>query len=70
MMLGRARSLAAGGRLREALTVLDSVWSADPQKPEVDRLRADIQRQLIGAATRPPAPAVARDRDKQTSRQP
>jgi tetratricopeptide (TPR) repeat protein len=70
MMLGRARSLVAGGRLREALTVLDSVWSADPQKPEVDRLRADIQHQLIGGATRPPAPAVVRDRDKQTSRQP
>jgi tetratricopeptide (TPR) repeat protein len=70
MMLGRARSLVAGGRLREALTVLDSVWSADPQKPEVDRLRADIQRQLIGAATGSPVPAVVRDPDKQTSRQP
>ena len=69
MMLGRARSLAAVGRLREALTVLDSVWSADPQKPEVDHLRADLQRQLIAAATRPPVPAVVRDRDK-TSRQP
>ncbi len=70
MMLGRARSLVAGGHLREALTVLDSVWSADPQKPEIDRLRADIQRKLIGAATRSPAPAVVRDRDKQPSRQP
>jgi tetratricopeptide (TPR) repeat protein len=70
MMLGRARALAAGGRLREALTVLDAVWSADPQKPEVDRLRADIQRQLIGLATRPPSPAPIRDRDKETSRQP
>jgi tetratricopeptide (TPR) repeat protein len=70
LMLGRARSLAAGGRLREALTVLDSVWPADPQKPEVDRLRADIQRQLIGLAIRPPSPALVRDRDKETSRQP
>jgi tetratricopeptide (TPR) repeat protein len=70
MMLGHARALAAGGRLHEALTVLDSVWSADPQKPEVDRLRADIQRQLIGLATRPPSTALVRDRNKETSRQP
>jgi hypothetical protein len=70
MMLGRARSLVAGGRLREALTVLDSVWLADPQKPEVDRLRVDIQRQLIGLATRPPSPALVRGREKETSRQP
>jgi tetratricopeptide (TPR) repeat protein len=70
MMLGRARSLAAGGHLREALTLLDSVWPADPQKSEVDHLRADIQRRLIGAVTRPPVPAAVRDRDKQTSRQP
>jgi tetratricopeptide (TPR) repeat protein len=70
VMLGRARSLVAGGRLREALTVLDSVWSADPQKPEVDRLRSDIQRQLIGLATRLPSPALVPGRDKEASRRP
>jgi tetratricopeptide (TPR) repeat protein len=70
MMLGRARSLAAGGRLREALTLLDSVWSADPQKPEVDRLRADIQRQLIGLATRPSSHSLVRGRDKEMPRRP
>jgi hypothetical protein len=69
-MLGRARALAAGGRLREALTVLDAVWAADPQKPEADRLRADIQRQLIAMAIRPRSSALVRARDRETSRQP
>jgi tetratricopeptide (TPR) repeat protein len=45
--LARARSLAAGGHLRDALTVLDAVRSTDPQKADADRLRTDIQRQLI-----------------------
>ena len=70
MMLGRARALAAGGRLREALTVLDAVWAADPQKPEADRLRADIQRQLIALAIRPRSSALVRARDRETSHQP
>jgi tetratricopeptide (TPR) repeat protein len=51
--LNTARSLAARGRLHEALTALDDVRSTDPQKQDADRLRADIQRQLL-AATRLP----------------
>lgn len=55
--LGRARALLQGGRLREALATLDAVRATDPQKAEADRLRADIQKQLIGlsALTSPAA---------------
>jgi tetratricopeptide (TPR) repeat protein len=50
--LARARVLAAGGHLREALSSLDGVRPTDPQKLDADRLRGDIQRQLL-ALTRP-----------------
>jgi tetratricopeptide (TPR) repeat protein len=46
-ILGRARALAAGGHLRDALVLAESIRATDPQKPEADRLRADIQRQLL-----------------------
>jgi hypothetical protein len=49
--LARARSLAAGGHLRDALTALDLVRATDLQKPEADRLRADIQRELLNPAS-------------------
>lgn len=63
--LARARAFAAGGRLRDALTTLDLVRPTDPQKEDADRLRADVQRQIMAltaaaAAARgaaPPAPA-------------
>jgi len=48
--LARAKGLAAGGHLHEALTSLDEVRSTDPQKAEADRLRGDIQRQLLTLA--------------------
>jgi hypothetical protein len=53
--LARARSLAAGGSLHDALSVLDGVRSTDPQKADADRLRADLQRELLrlGAERRP-----------------
>ena len=55
MALARARSLAASGRFHDALTLLDLVRPTDPQQAEADRLRADIQRQLLGlAATQAP----------------
>ena len=47
MALTRARSLAAGGALHDALSVLDGVRATDPQKPDADRLRADLQRELL-----------------------
>lgn len=48
--LTRARTLATNGHLRDALAVLDTIPPTDMQRPEVDRLRADIQRQLLGLA--------------------
>jgi len=45
--LGRARQLAATGRLREALAMLDGVRATDVQRADADRLRADIQRQML-----------------------
>ena len=54
--LARARTLASGGRLRDALGALNRVRATDPEKGEADRLRGEIQQQLIGLAT--PAPTV------------
>ena len=45
--LARARRQAAGGELHGALSTLDAVRSTDPQKPDADRLRADLQRELL-----------------------
>lgn len=54
--LARARTLASGGRLRDALGALNRVRATDPEKGEADRLRGEIQQQLIGLAT--PAPSA------------
>ena len=54
LMLTRARALAAQGHLRDALIALDRVRSTDPQKADADRLRGEIQRQLIALVS--PAP--------------
>lgn len=48
--LVRARSLYADGRLRDALRALDRISPADAARAEADRLRADIQRELLAAA--------------------
>jgi hypothetical protein len=48
MALVRARSLTATGHLHDALIALDAVRATDSQKAEADRLRADIQHQLLG----------------------
>jgi len=53
-LLDRARALYSGGHLYDALKQLDRIGIADPVRPEADRLRADIQRDLLAAAT--PAP--------------
>ncbi|MCU1385024.1 MAG: hypothetical protein JWL71_3721 [Acidobacteria bacterium] len=64
----RARALTAGGRLRDALTALDAVRFTDPQRPDADRLRADIQRQLLALT---PLPSGDRpDREKGERRNP
>ena len=41
---------------------LDGIRATDPQKAEADRLRADLQRQLLGLATFPPTPSTYDDR--------
>lgn len=48
--LGQARSLFAGGKLRDALRALDRVPVGDALRPEAERLRADIQRELLAVA--------------------
>jgi hypothetical protein len=54
MMLARGRMLASNGRLYDALAALDQVRPTDPQKEEADRLRGDIQRQLLALTPMPP----------------
>jgi len=48
--LARARVLHAGGHLQDALRALDRIDLADPFRADADRLRADIQRDLLAAA--------------------
>jgi hypothetical protein len=45
--LSRAHALETSGRLRDALRVLDRIPVGDSLRPAADRLRADIQRQLL-----------------------
>jgi len=54
MALARARALAAGGHLRDALIVLDAVRPTDPEKAAADRLRSDIQHELLALASTAP----------------
>jgi len=60
--LARARILAASGHLREALGALDEIRATDPQKADGDRLRGDIQRQLLTLSS--VVPMAAPDREK------
>ena len=60
MILANARALVASGHLREALTALETVRPTDPQRGDADRLRGEIQRQLIALATLPTVPAPPR----------
>ena len=64
MILTNARALMAGGHFREALTALDTVRPTDPQRGDADRLRAEIQQQLIALATLPVVPAAAPREDR------
>ena len=51
--MARARAFVASGRLRDALPMLESIHATDPERPEADRLRAEIQRQLIAVGRLP-----------------
>jgi len=74
--LARARALAASGHLRDALTALDAVRPTDAQRTDADRLRGDIQRQILALTALPlrPAreltPSAAADREKGERRNP
>jgi hypothetical protein len=76
MALARARAFAATGRLRDALTSLEAVRPTDPQKEEADRLRADLQRQIMtlsaipSTATEPALPSSSSPEDDPPIRQP
>jgi hypothetical protein len=50
MFVARGRAHLARGRLRDALNELDRVPVGDPSRVEADRLRAEIQRQLLSVA--------------------
>ena len=68
--LTRARALAAAGHLRDALTALDLVRPTDPQKAEADRLRGELQLQLIALTSVPAQPAAERDAQSATGDRP
>jgi len=50
VFVAQARELFAGGKLRDALRALDRVPVGDGLRAEADRLRGDIQRELLVVA--------------------
>jgi hypothetical protein len=48
--LSQARAMFASGKLRDALRALDRVPVGDALRAEADRMRADIQRELLAVA--------------------
>jgi len=49
--LTQARTMFAGGKLRDALRALDRVPVGDALRADAERLRADIQRELLAVAS-------------------
>jgi tetratricopeptide (TPR) repeat protein len=49
--VNQARTMFASGKLRDALRALDRVPVGDTLRPDADRLRAAIQRELLAVAT-------------------
>jgi hypothetical protein len=49
--LAQARTMFAGGKLRDALRALDRVPVGDTLRSDAERLRADIQRELLAVAS-------------------
>ncbi len=48
--VAQARALFASGKLRDALRALDRIPVGDSLRPEAERLRGDIQRELLAIA--------------------
>jgi tetratricopeptide (TPR) repeat protein len=59
VVIARARSLQAGGHLRDALRMLDTIEYADPLRDTADRLRGQVQRQLLESSRVDPAGSSA-----------
>jgi tetratricopeptide (TPR) repeat protein len=60
LALERANALFASGRLYDAIRAVDLVRPTDPLRPDADRLKSAIQRELLAHAEPPrtPSPAV------------
>ena len=56
--LAQARALFAGGKLRDAMRTLDRVPLGDSLRQDADRLRADIQRELLALASAEALPSA------------
>jgi hypothetical protein len=61
MAVATARSLVSRGDLHAALSALERVRPTDQQRAEADRLRADVQRQLLRSASDGLAGPAARE---------
>lgn len=61
----RARALMSGGKLRDALPLLESVRPTDPERAEADRLRGEIQHQLIAIGPLPAPQPVSSEAGRQ-----
>ena len=48
-LMAQARASHAAGRLHDALATLDRIDIGDPRRAEAERLRADVQRELLAA---------------------
>jgi hypothetical protein len=57
--VNQARTMFASGRLRDALRALDRVPLGDTLRPDADRLRAAIQRELLAVAEAETSTAAA-----------
>lgn len=53
--IDRAQALRTAGRLRDALGELGVVELGDPLRPQADRLRSEIQHQLLSSSVRQPS---------------
>jgi tetratricopeptide (TPR) repeat protein len=53
MLLARAQALRAGGKLKDALVMLERINRSDPLRPEADHLKAIVQREALAAARVP-----------------